>query len=391
MPYDDCINPPAFMYDIEDKFYCLNCLDDDGLIKFFNGSYAPKQMGECSYCNVEFDENDDPIEIELIAVTELQILLRQFLGHSYSNAVDELSYNNKEGGYLGETYDSYDLINDVFCGCISDGLLSDFASASDDQAYTNRDYALERPAQRWLNGWDEFKNTIKHKYRFFYGQVPDLADDRHPDNPDPRDFFHYFDTAISKLNAWTVLITDIDFYRCRIISVEQTISRIDEIGPPPPENSLYTNRFSPSGIPMLYVGDDQDICLKEIDWYPEEGKKIVTGKFRLKQPVKVMDLTAAIFPEGSFDPEWIGQYHIKTFFGDMVKDMTAPVRKDGREHIDYIPTQIICEYLRYLKSDVEGICFPSSKDNSKKSYVFFWGCEQTKEFMDLINTKEELR
>ena len=50
--------------------------------------------------------------------------------------------------------------------------------------------------------------------------------------------------------------------------------------------------------------------------------------------------------------------------------------KDGREHIDYVPSQVICEYLAQIFQTTEsdrlaGIIYPSSVVDGGKNLVVF--------------------
>lgn len=65
------------------------------------------------------------------------------------------------------------------------------------------------------------------------------------------------------------------------------------------------------------------------------------------------------------------------FLHDLVRDITKTVVKDGKEHIDYVPTQVVTEFFRDMfnknrKNRIEGIIYPSSKNNKGNSSVIFW-------------------
>lgn len=52
-------------------------------------------------------------------------------------------------------------------------------------------------------------------------------------------------------------------------------------------------------------------------------------------------------------------------------DLAQPIVLDGREHIDYVPTQVITEYLRFHPVlDLDGIRFRSAQ-NAGVNYVLF--------------------
>jgi hypothetical protein len=64
------------------------------------------------------------------------------------------------------------------------------------------------------------------------------------------------------------------------------------------------------------------------------------------------------------------------FLNEFVKSITAPVVHDGREHIDYVPTQILTEYFRRRAAGddgpaIDGIIYPSSRRRNGRSIVLF--------------------
>lgn len=65
-----------------------------------------------------------------------------------------------------------------------------------------------------------------------------------------------------------------------------------------------------------------------------------------------------------------------TFLRDFVESISRPVRKDGREHIDYVPSQVVCEYFATqftIDGDVrlDGIAYPSTVRAGGTNLVLF--------------------
>ena len=61
-----------------------------------------------------------------------------------------------------------------------------------------------------------------------------------------------------------------------------------------------------------------------------------------------------------------------------VENISQPVIHDGKEHIDYVPTQILTEYFRhrYTGPDnlrIDGIIYPSAQRKRGSSVVIFAG------------------
>jgi RES domain-containing protein len=90
----------------------------------------------------------------------------------------------------------------------------------------------------------------------------------------------------------------------------------------------------------------------------------------------VVDLTElAPFPS-LFDEQ---RRHLRAgiaFLCDFVKDLAKPIKKDGREHIDYVPTQVVTEYLRHaFRAEggyrVKGVIYQSARKGQGKCCVLF--------------------
>lgn len=64
------------------------------------------------------------------------------------------------------------------------------------------------------------------------------------------------------------------------------------------------------------------------------------------------------------------------FIYSLVKDLTASVEKDGKEHVDDVPTQIVSEYFRFkfkndLNESISGLRYPSVKNNGGINTTIF--------------------
>ena len=62
----------------------------------------------------------------------------------------------------------------------------------------------------------------------------------------------------------------------------------------------------------------------------------------------MVNLTALSPIPSVFDPEQRKYYYELVFLHEFAQDLSAPVVLDGREHIEYVPTQVITEYMRWL-------------------------------------------
>ena len=75
------------------------------------------------------------------------------------------------------------------------------------------------------------------------------------------------------------------------------------------------------------------------------------------------------------------KYSLVKFLDHFIDAVTRPVVPDGREHIEYAPTQVMTEYLRWVPTrQIDGIAFPSSRStDGAASFVFFFGPESVED------------
>jgi hypothetical protein len=136
--------------------------------------------------------------------------------------------------------------------------------------------------------------------------------------------------------------------------------------------------MSPAGISMFYGCDDIATVIAEIGSHTSKRFAVV-GEFETTRPLRMVDLTN--MPEPNyFDPTRRTEFHDLRFIHDFARDLSAPVVLDGREHIDYVPTQVVTEYMRWLPSFViDGILYRSSQNEEACCVIFCGpeGCAET--------------
>ncbi|WP_394803579.1 RES family NAD+ phosphorylase [Niabella hibiscisoli] len=61
------------------------------------------------------------------------------------------------------------------------------------------------------------------------------------------------------------------------------------------------------------------------------------------------------------------------FLKNFIHDLSKPIDRDGKVHIDYVPTQIVTEFFRYMfNRKVAGIIYPSSRNTGNNAMVLFY-------------------
>jgi hypothetical protein len=128
---------------------------------------------------------------------------------------------------------------------------------------------------------------------------------------------------------------------------------------------------------MFYGSDDFDTALSEIvDTDMDTRSLVVTGvQFRNVVPLNLLDLTLIPSPPSYFSSGGPARRHYIEFLNKFVKDLSKPIKRDGRQDIEYVPTQVFTEFVRYVMKGpngipIHGIRYSSSR-NGKPCCVIF--------------------
>lgn len=118
---------------------------------------------------------------------------------------------------------------------------------------------------------------------------------------------------------------------------------------------------------MFYGAFDEKTAVKETFNSARNNNEVITvGQFRTAREFPVVDLTRAPSVPSIFDSARRDSRPDMIFLNHFMRDFQASVTKDGREHIDYVPTQIVTEYIRHLYSHpdlgiVRGVLYRSAR------------------------------
>ena len=74
----------------------------------------------------------------------------------YTDPANELPYESREGGYQGEVFHSYELIEELGDWTHSDALVEDVYAAFSDSVWCRENYFGVDAASRLRYGWDDF-------------------------------------------------------------------------------------------------------------------------------------------------------------------------------------------------------------------------------------------
>ena len=176
--------------------------------------------------------------------------------------------------------------------------------------------------------WEEFVKCIKHDNRFHTSIVnTELLST----------YLSYLRKDHKKENAV--------FYRGRL-SASDNAFPIEEMGAPP-EQVAKEGRANSSGISRLYLADSIKTCIHEIRAGAYDIISI--GKFVLKEDITVIDFKQLnLFSPFSGEFDFLGYLINKPILQKIDEEMAKAVRA-GDNHLDYIPTQYLCDFIKTLE------------------------------------------
>lgn len=352
------------------KFVCGDCIADDGIRGFIS---ANAESRRCSFCQ---SVSDEPIAAPLDDVGEY---INRCLRQEYGDAADGLlPWDGEEKDYFGSNWDSEELLTDVVeleLPNDHDGaLLGELVGYLDDIAWCERNGLGLTDREYAQYSWDYFCDVVMRRRRFFFLDIgPDPSE---PEVYDPgqilRNIFDFADEA----GLFTELAAGKQLYRARWEEPGAQLETPRELGPPPEEKATQANRMSAPGIVMFYACDEIDTALFEV---AQEPGLFAVGRWKILRPAIVLDLTAipaipALFecdPEGGQDVS----RRALTFLHHVADQISRPITRDDRIHVEYVPTQVVTEFLRARvrrrRNAIDGVKYESAAHPGHASYVLF--------------------
>lgn len=351
---------------------CGACVGDDALVGLVR---QEGDADECSFCGAE-GENvaaDTDVVLERIGA---QLLIE------WAKA-DGLLYRDPEerSGFVGPVYDIGDVLGAEeveFGGTEFEAfVLTAFA----DTQYTPAGVYAVTPGEALSFGWGELVETVKHRQRFFFVLAPN---DRSADGagipiPRGRELLNELDRLVCEYGLLQDLPAGTHLYRVRLHPLRRRYTTAESLGSPPPTVASQS-RMSPAGIPMLYTAGTVDTAIAEtVGTRNSRRKGLTIATFAPTESLRIVDFSQLSPIPSPFDvnPETPRMRHELGFLNGMRGDISGEVQLDGREHVEYVPTQVVCEYLRHqlpleIEEPVHGLSWGSARDPGGRNTVLFF-------------------
>ena len=346
------------------KDVCSHHIDDYGIKEFI---LKNDKWGYCEYCNSRRKVIDTIILIKFIG---------KQVGYFFDSADNEcISYDSSEGGYLGPTLDGDEVLEECGLDVDNEELRKDIYSCFWDQVWCKINPFDPNENKILLQDWEKFTETVKHKSRYVFLQSG--FNDSYYDTPIHK-ILDSIGRKVQDLKLFRAIKTNTEIYRCRQHQKIDDVKSAKDITSPPIERVTYSNRMSPAGISMFYGTFDSKTAIAEtVDFNSKANLYYTIGTFLTKRELNLIDLTNIPKSVSVFDEKWGKYLHSILFMKDFVTDLSKDIIRDGKEHYEYAPTQIVTEFFRYSFKEnngekIDGIIYPSAKNKGKNAFVLFF-------------------
>jgi hypothetical protein len=388
MGFNNHIEPVLFR-DIDDKYICQECVFDDGLKAYFS-ERCLSSGASCSYCEGN---------AKSIPVTELQSHIRSFFRYVPIETVS----SRIDGEWIAPEKDAEDCLEELLRGHVCEAVFDELSNNLLDYVYCEPDWSSLPLTDQWKGQWKDFSKHVQYDGTNFLFTNEVIHRERDHDERHPLDFYNAIAAVLLRADALSILPSGTNIIRVREGHVDKTFPELTS----PPAEFAGANRFSPKGVSMFYGATNFQTACREIK--VPEGTLITKGEFKTIQDLALIDFTAAKFPRGKFDPDWLGNYHIAEF----LKGFLADIRKDVKGQPDsqeYLPTQALCDFfatrgaeellgldllpapvMQTIKQNrkIDGIRFHSAKvtEGNADCFVLFRDQAQSASLLNLVQAE----
>jgi len=314
------------------QFVCKNCFADKELKGFI---LSQNTIGDCHCCESK--------GVEIIAFEELLDFFKELF--------ENFQPTNGGERFISKIQGNWSLFSSIECG----QRILNFALDKINSPISNSDDLVDFNEEilENVNFWFKLKEQLKWERRYLT-DINYLTDDLGWDG------FFESKTVINKGDI---------FYRARLHkNADEKIFPNEEMYCPKRELST-AGRANPSGIPYLYLSDNESTILYEIRAsYLDE---VSVASFCLNQGL-IQDIIISDFTEAPalYAPNEVNRRIKSTLLKQVIRrDLSKPMRRYDSE-LDYIPTQFICEFIKVF-TNVQGIKFRSSLHKIGNNLVIF--------------------
>ena len=323
---------------------CINCVGDTFLADRIQASAVPDTR--CTYCDsVPAATVDVATECLMFAIESYFEKAEGTL--AISNTLDEK-----------HLFDAHDVVDYFAIELKSPALIDEICSLLPESTWVERSYFGDQPDQIFLASWRRFSHEVKFVQRYTFW----TDEESHQRSEFPvAEVLERIGKLVHSCGMARRIEAGAEWHRARW-SPDETFSTAGELGTVPATQARQANRMTPPGIAHFYGSSDAATAVDE-SRPPETSAKFVSvGSFQPNRDLLVIDLTELPTIPSAFDTDQRERHFELMFLEEFSKDLSS-VSRPGWEEVDYVPTQILTEYLlRYGNAGgpVDGLVYRSA-------------------------------
>lgn len=345
-----------------ETFVCQHCVRDPYLADLVRRN---PQSRRCDYCERRARGAFAAPAADILAA------ISKAVHHYYSDPTEAgVPYDE---GFIVEPVDIGEVLMDLSLDC-SDEFSQAVLDAFGDSMWVpsvQGHWSGSHLSDRMRYSWASFQRLVKHQTRYHFAHQP--ADDR--EELSPSEFLEAIGHAAETLSIACTINAGTLLHRARVRAPGSTWKPEAQTMGAPPNELASAGRMNPPGISYMYCALERATALGELA--PTPPIVLAAAQFTLRSDVRVLNLCGLPPPPSVFDIarndqlEWLG------FLRGFAREISRPVRKDGSEHVDYVPSQVVCEWFAQVHgrgergAPLDGILYPSAVVPGGQNLVLF--------------------
>lgn len=350
-----------------DEYVCANCVEDSFLKKLVIQHAEAKR---CNFCGRRSRTRDIAAPIEA-----LMPAIAGAVSHFFSDPGSAMV--PWDDGYVIEGDSTLDML-DALTLEGNDKFIERIAEQFHNTQWvpTANGHWMSSQTHQILNSsWSVFVHTVKHHTRFhFRDALHDDLDDAEIISPGT--MLEALGNIVLEAGLITSLEAGTKIFRARIKEPGDSWGPSSATMGRPPSRMARAGRMNPAGISYLYTAFEQQTAIAETVSGPPTEIHVAT--FELSTNVTVLNLCDLPPVPSIFDNERLPNYEQLLFLHSFVDEIAQPIRKDGGEHIDYVPSQVVsewfahaCSYDEHESPGLDGLMYPSAVRPGGRNLVLF--------------------
>ena len=343
-------------------FVCDQCVHDPYLAELVRDQAVERR---CDYCDRRARK-----AIAAPASAVLDVIGRAI--RIYYNDPTDAGVPYDEG-LLVEPDDTNEVLQDLCLAC-SDAFFEGVCGAFGGSMWVpaaRGHWSSSQLSDRMRDSWSSFEWLVKHqtRYHFAQQQPSDFQE------LSPTQLLVAIGSAATSLGVVQRLAQGTVLYRARVRHPGSEWTPDAKTMGAPPYRLASAGRMNPPGISYFYAALERETAVGELA--PAPPIELAAAEFVLRRDVQVLNLCDLPPGPSIFDTDRNDELQWLGFLRGFSEAISQPVAKDGGEHIDYVPSQVVCEWFAqvYGASEegarLDGILYSSAVVPGGRNLVLF--------------------